>query len=57
MVENDKYGGKYIATKSFNDDTVVAFGCDPAKVVEDARRLCRSPVIMFIHKKGTVCIY
>ncbi len=53
-----KYHGKYIATPSFNDRTIVAYGEDAGKVFEEARSkghaepvvvFCRDPEITYIY--------
>ncbi len=57
MNTQDKYGGQYIATRSFNDHEVVAFGTNPEKVVDKAKRICDSPIVVFVPPKGAICIY
>jgi len=53
----NKYRGKFVATSSFNDKKVIAFGIDPQKVAEKAEKKCDSPVVFFVPKKDTVHIY
>ncbi len=58
LVKNARrYRGKFVATSSFNDNSVIASGIDPQKVVEDAGKKCESPVVFFVPKKNTVHIY
>jgi len=52
------YGGKFVATGSFNDKTVVASGRDPTKVREAAiKQGHTSPVVFFIPNKNSIHIY
>lgn len=58
MTVKDKYNGKYIAMKSFQDKTIVAYGKIPAIVLKKAGlKGYKDAVLMFIHKKETICIY
>ena len=52
-----RYAGKFVATSSFNDKNVIAFGIDPQKVIEKAEKKCDSPVVFFVPEKNTVHIY
>ena len=53
LVEHTKYEGEYVALKSFNDRTVIAFGTDHHKVVEEAKKMgyASGPIIK-VPKKG-----
>ena len=56
--DGDKYGGKYVATKSFKDNKVVCFGPDPKKVYDKAIKMgIDDPVVFFVPKKGMIHIY
>ncbi|MBI5198005.1 MAG: hypothetical protein HZA19_05280 [Nitrospirae bacterium] len=56
--DGERYGGKYIATRSFKDKTVVTSGKDAAKVYEAAKKKgVKDPVVFFVPKKGMVNIY
>lgn len=56
--DGEKYGGKYVATKSFKDKRVISVGIDPAKVHKEAKsKGAEDPVIVFIPKKGMVNVY
>lgn len=58
IVKNaSKYRGKFVATSSFNDNTVIASGTDPQKVAEKAEKKCELPVVFFVPKKDTIHIY
>ena len=53
----EKYRGKFVATSSFNDKDVIAFGNDPQKVIERAEKKCDSPVMFFVPKENAIHIY
>lgn len=56
--DGNKYGGNYVATKSFKDKKVISVGTDPSKVHKEAvAKGAQDPVIVFIPKKGMVTIY
>jgi hypothetical protein len=59
LVSNaEKYGGSYVAKKSFKSKTVIAFGADPVKVSEEARQKgAKDPVVFYVPEKGMVHIY
>jgi hypothetical protein len=53
-----KYGGQYVATKSFLDKEVICHGNDPVKVFNEARsKGIEEPVIFYVPKKDVVQIY
>jgi hypothetical protein len=54
----EKYGGKYVATRSFKDKKVISSGSDPATVFEEAKKKgARDPVVFYVPEKDTVHIY
>ena len=56
--DQSKYYDNYVATPSFNDFTIVAYGKDPAKVMTEAKELGhKKPVIMYVHHPDTTYIY
>lgn len=56
--DGDKYGGKYVATKSFRDNEVVCFGADPKRVYDAAvKKGIKDPVVFFVPKKDMIHIY
>lgn len=58
LKDGSKYGGKYVATRSFSNNEVLSSGSDPAKVLDRAKKKgARNPVIFFVPKKGMVHIY
>ena len=57
LKDGANYGGKYVATRSFSDSDVISSGKDPAKVLQEARKIVDHPVILYVPKKGMVHIY
>jgi hypothetical protein len=57
LKDGSKYGGKYVATRSFKNNEVLSSGKDPIKVLEAARKKARNPVIFYVPIKGMVSIY
>lgn len=58
LVTGKRYSGKYVALQSFNDNTVVASGKDPERVMAMARKKgVESPVIVFIPDQNQTCVY
>jgi hypothetical protein len=58
LVADRKYEGKYVALKSFTDNTVLCFGDDPVDVMKRARTgRTEEPVIVFIPEHNTSHIY
>ena len=53
-----EYAGKYVALKSRDDDTVVAYGTEPKRVHEEAiQKGSKNPVLLFVPEKDSVYIY
>jgi len=50
-----KYFGKYVALRSFSDNTVVASGTDPEAVMSRAKS--KKAVILFVPEKALACVY
>ena len=58
IVPDKKMLGKFVALRSFADNTVVASGTDAVRVMQAARRKgVESPVVMFVPAKKMVCLY
>ena len=58
LKDSEKYGGKYVATKSFKDRKVVSYGSEPDKVFNEAKEKgVKEPVVFYVPKKGMVQIY
>lgn len=56
--DGKKYGGKYVATRSFKDTRVICSGSNPKKVFDEAKKKgAKDPVILFVPKAGMVNIY
>lgn len=54
----EKYGGKYVATKSFTDKEVICSGDDLNSVHNHAKEKgIDNPVVFFVPKKGISQIY
>ncbi|MBI4682584.1 MAG: hypothetical protein HY757_05735 [Nitrospirae bacterium] len=55
---SEKYNGKYVAKRSFQDKEVVCSGDNPKDVAEKANKKgIINPVIFYVPKKGMVHIY
>ncbi len=58
LKDGEKYGGQYVATKSFKNRKVVCSGSDPNKVFNEAKKKgVMAPVVFYVPKKGIVQIY
>ncbi len=53
-----KYGGKYVAKKSFVDKKVISYGNDPVEVSKEAKKKgVNKPVIFYVPEKDLIQIY
>ncbi|MBU2623723.1 MAG: hypothetical protein KKD92_15550 [Proteobacteria bacterium] len=58
LKDGEKYGGQYVATRSFKDRKVVSYGREPSKVFNEAKEKgVKEPVVFYVPKKGMVQIY
>ena len=58
LVRDEKYSGRYVALKNFDDSTIVSDGKDPKEAFENAiKKGIIEPVILYIPVKGMVQIY
>lgn len=58
LVSNKKYKGKYVALKSFQENTVVASGKEPVRVIERANKKgVANPVIVFVPLNHMTHVY
>jgi len=58
LVKEEKYHGRYVALKDFNDSTIISDGKDPKEAFENAvKKGVLEPVILYIPVKGMVQIY
>jgi len=54
----EKYSGKYVAKRSFQDLVVVSSGADPQEVVKEAKEKgVKDPVVFYVPEKDLVHIY
>lgn len=55
LVKDEKYNGRYVALKDFNDSTVISDGKDPKEAFESAvKKGVPEPVILYMPNKGMV---
>jgi hypothetical protein len=53
-----KFGGQYVATRSFKNKKILCAGTDPVEVIQEAKKLgAKDPVLIFVPKEGVVHIY
>ncbi|MFH1480373.1 MAG: DUF5678 domain-containing protein [Pseudomonadota bacterium] len=58
LVTTDKFNGRYVAMKSFDDNTIVGVGDEPEKALKDAEsKGCKNPVLLYVPEKDFVHIY
>jgi hypothetical protein len=58
LADSEKYGGKYVATKSFKSKKVICASKDLTKVYKDAlKKGAKEPVVYYVPKKGMPHIY
>ncbi|MDO8603523.1 MAG: DUF5678 domain-containing protein [Candidatus Omnitrophota bacterium] len=58
LVKENKYNGRYVVVKDFDDSTVIADGKDPKEAYDKAvKQGYPNPVIFFIPAKDMVQIY
>jgi len=49
LVTTDKFNGRYVAMKSFDDNTIVGVGEDPEKALKDAEtKGFKNPVLLYM---------
>ena len=58
LVNTDKFNGRYVAMKNFDDKTIVGAGDDPGKALRAAEsKGHKNAVILYVPEKDTVHIY
>lgn len=58
LVTTDKFNGRYVAMKSFDDNTIVGVGDEPEKALKDAEsKGFKNPVLLYVPEKDIVHIY
>jgi hypothetical protein len=56
LVSSEEYNGRYVAVKSFDDNTIVGVGDDPERALNDAERKgFKNPVLFYTCPKGILC--
>jgi len=58
LVNTEEFNGRYVAMKSFDDNTIVGVGDDPAKALREAEEKgFKDPILLYIPEKDLVHIY
>ncbi|MDL1964052.1 MAG: DUF5678 domain-containing protein [Deltaproteobacteria bacterium] len=58
LVTTDEFNGRYVAMKSFDDNSIVGVGNDPEKALKDAEtKGFKYPVLLYVPKEDVVHIY
>ena len=58
LVTTEEFNGRYVAMKSFEDNTIVGVGDDPEKALKDAEsKGFANPVLLYIPESDVVHIY
>ncbi|MDI7260448.1 MAG: DUF5678 domain-containing protein [Thermodesulfobacteriota bacterium] len=58
LVSSEEYNGRYVAVKSFDDNTIVGVGDDPERALNDAERKgFKNPVLLSVPERDVVRIY
>jgi hypothetical protein len=58
LVTSDEFNGRYVAMKSFEDNTIVGVGDDPDSALKEAEaKGIRNPVLLYIPEQDIVHIY
>jgi hypothetical protein len=58
LVTTNEYNGRYVAMRSFDDNTIVGVGDDPEKALKDAEANgFKHPVLLYIPEEDVVHIY
>ena len=58
LVTTNEFNGRYVAMKSFDDNSIVGVGDDPEKALNDAKaKGFKTPVLLYIPEEKVVHIY
>lgn len=58
LINTDEFNGRYVAMKSFDDNSIVGIGDTPEEALKDAERNgFKDPVLLYIPEKDVVHIY
>jgi len=57
LINTDEFNGRYVAMKSFDDNSIVGIGDTPEEALKDAERNgFKDPVFLYIPEKDVVHI-
>jgi len=57
LINTDEFNGRYVAMKSFDDNSIVGIGDTPEEALKDAERNgFKDPVLLYIPEKDVVHI-
>jgi hypothetical protein len=58
LINSDQYNGRYVALKSFDDNTIIGAGDDPETAIKEAlSKGYHDPVLLYVPEKEIVHIY
>lgn len=58
LVTSNEFNGRYVAMKTFEDNTIVGVGDNPEEALKDAEgKGFKDPVILYIPEEDVVHIY
>lgn len=58
LIKDNKYTGRYVAVRDFNDNTVISDGKEPQEAYQKAvEKGYNNPVVFFVPLKDMVQIY
>ncbi|MFC1886238.1 DUF5678 domain-containing protein [Thermodesulfobacteriota bacterium] len=58
LITTEEFNGRYVAMKSFDDNTVVGVGDDPDMALKDAKaKGFTNPVLIYVPEKDIVHVY
>ncbi len=58
LVNTNEYNGRYVAMKSFDDNTIIGVGKNPQKALKDAEKNgFKDPVILYVPEENVIHIY
>ena len=58
LVKGERYGGRFVALKSFDDQTIIVEGKDPKETLDKAtQKGFKTPVIVYVPVKDMVQIF
>ncbi len=58
LVNTDEFNGRYVAVKSFDDNTIVGVGDNPETALKEAEtKGFKDPVLIYVPEENIVHIY